>query len=81
VSEDDVAYLLDLICLCLSVPGLKIQDFLDSGAAEYVVTAPDPFDEAESPQKATERRERNVSVRFAAKDAFEKTIAPSHSAF
>lgn len=79
--ENDDADLFDLVRLGLSVAGLKIQDLFHPVLDEYVMASPYPLLETEPLQEMTDRGERNVRVRSAAKNRFENSIGARHSAF
>jgi hypothetical protein len=61
-SQQDSAYLLDLIGLCLAAPRLEIQDLRHIVPGKDVVAASDPLLEAEMLQQSAQVIEIDISV-------------------
>ena len=57
---------------------LQIQDFLDPGLGEDVMTAANPLVESEAAKQAAQPVERDVGIRSAAQNLDEKRVALGH---
>src|ERR1700687_1767861 len=78
VFHDHSPHLRDLISLRVPSLRLQIQDFLNPGLGEDVMTAANPLVESEATKQAAQPVERNVGIRSAAQDLNEKRVALDH---
>jgi hypothetical protein len=78
VFQDDVADLLDLVGFGFALFGLEVEDFLDVGLAEDVVTAAYAFGEAQGVKQLAELVEGDVIVGVAEEDFDEEFLLLAH---
>jgi hypothetical protein len=76
VPDDDGSDLANLIRLGMAAIALQIQQFLDTGTHEYVMTAACPLDEAEAPQQRAEVVEVDVGIGAAVQNALQNLVVP-----
>jgi hypothetical protein len=72
--------LFDLISFRLRAQRLQIQDFLSALSTEDVVTATNPFVEAQMSQQPAQTVERNVSVGSSPQDLNQQLLVFTHPA-
>ena len=78
VFHDHGPHLLELIGLRVPALRLQIQDLLDAGPGEDVMTAANALVESEAAEQAAQPVERNAGIRSAAEDLDEKRVAFDH---
>jgi hypothetical protein len=71
--------LADLVDLRLLAISLKVDELLNSGALEDMMTTTRPLSEAQPAQEGTKRLEANICVGATTEDLYEQSAMPPHA--
>src|SRR5260370_5099348 len=78
VRQYNMPYLFHLIGLALRTFWLKIQDFSNTLFRENMMAATESFFKAQPQEKLPHRAKRNIRIRVAAQDLFERFVGTRH---